>query len=771
MLRHPQGEFAVEGESTADGAFVLERVPGVVGARVFVTAAGFGPRLIRDVHVPPNDRRDFGTIELERGTPVAGRVLTMLGAPIAGVEVALLEFVGPPPGMPQDFVTIFRELRRDDESLDQVITAADGTFTFAGAAPGRYLLVARKPGWQVRFTQPFTVAPPVSPSLEVRLVEGRGIRGIVKDQNGNGIAGAQLAALEFEPASTFISKSQKTTTGPDGRFAYASFGSGEVAIVVSARGFSGMSRSNIRPGGKEVEFVLRKAARFEGRVYDRATGKGLPGAAVIAFQLTASAALDETRSGPDGAYVLEAGPTGENVSVFAKLPGWTPAGLADLPHGQGAPNPMSGLKAGVGQDDIDAGAAIRRDLPMVAGGSISGRVIDGASGEGIAGADVTVVSSSSLVFFGLSEPVLTRTGADGSFTASPVGAGEATIGAAADGYLGTDEARDPNEPLPEGEERPPGHSVDVAPGAALKEVTVRLTRGLELPVLVNDPGGNPMPGATVTWVMPREQLAGVFGPMKRPRTASTDASGKVRLRGLPPRPEIVVAARHPSFPTGGHAEVDLRSPPKDLTIWLVRGASVAGVLLDADDRPAADRAVTFRHEKPETERAFGEWTEASHRCVTDVSGRFVIENLPPGPGAIVVEPVSRFDQSAEKDDCLEHGRLKLTLGSGKREDVRLRLVRGQSITGTVFDAAGKRAANITVYTQAEGPDASGFASAQTAEDGTYRLEGLCPGSYRVAALAPARNPGESDPPPPPPPPPEIRTVAAGSTGVDFRLTK
>jgi hypothetical protein len=38
VLRHPQGEYAIVGESKGDGAFVLARVPGVVGARVFVTA-------------------------------------------------------------------------------------------------------------------------------------------------------------------------------------------------------------------------------------------------------------------------------------------------------------------------------------------------------------------------------------------------------------------------------------------------------------------------------------------------------------------------------------------------------------------------------------------------------------------------------------------------------------------------------------------------------------------------------------------------------------
>ena len=126
MLRHPQAEFAVLASSRADGKFTLDRVPGVVGARVFVSAKGFGPRLIRDVHVPPHDRLDLGAIELARSVPIQGLVVTASGAPIAGAQVDLIESPALAPGAHQNLLSIFHDLRADDEALDKAVTAADG---------------------------------------------------------------------------------------------------------------------------------------------------------------------------------------------------------------------------------------------------------------------------------------------------------------------------------------------------------------------------------------------------------------------------------------------------------------------------------------------------------------------------------------------------------------------------------------------------------------------------------------------------------------------
>jgi hypothetical protein len=225
---------------------------------------------------------------------------------------------------------------------------------------------------------------------------------------------------------------------------------------------------------------------------------------------------------------------------------------------------------------------------MVAGGWVNGRVVDDATGAGIAGAGVTLLHRSGLEFFGMNDPVLARSGPDGAFSASAVGAGRVAVTAAAEGYLSLADAKSSDEePAPETEAR----VVVVPQGATVNDVTVRLRRGADLTVLVTDPDGRPMPGASVTWVRQDEEMAGVFGPKRRPRAVPADESGKARLKGLAARNDIVVAARHPDYPTGGHVTVDMTSPPPSVTVALVRGASLAGVVTGHDGKPAADRTI------------------------------------------------------------------------------------------------------------------------------------------------------------------------------------
>jgi hypothetical protein len=141
---------------------------------------------------------------------------------------------------------------------------------------------------------------------------------------------------------------------------------------------------------------------------------------------------------------------------------------------------------------------------------------------------------------------------------------------------------------------------------------------------------------------------------------------------------------------------------------------------------------------------------------TDAHGRFVIENVPPGAGSVGIEPSSPDweENDPRRDDCLEHGRVRVVLASGKREEVAVQIVRPLSISGRVLDAEGKPLAGVDVELKPQGHEDSGWDSVETGEDGTYRFVGLCPGPYRVTVRESLS-----------------RDVAAGSTGVEFRLLR
>jgi len=81
-----------------------------------------------------------------------------------------------------------------------------------------------------------------------------GIRGIVKDNEGVGIAGATVTAESLESPAT-----RTTTTNRVGRFAFIGFSRGDWLFVVTAEGFEpDQAASNVRRSGRPgvVEFSL-----------------------------------------------------------------------------------------------------------------------------------------------------------------------------------------------------------------------------------------------------------------------------------------------------------------------------------------------------------------------------------------------------------------------------------------------------------------------------------------------------------------------------------
>src|SRR5262249_372184 len=112
------------------------------------------------------------------------------------------------------------------------------------------------------------------------------------------------------------------------------------------------------------------------------------------------------------------------------------------------------------------------------------------------------------------------------------------------------------------------------------------------------------------------------------------------------------------------------------------------------------------------------------------------------------------ENDERRDDCLEQGRVRVVLLPGKREDVRLQIVRPLSISGRVLDADEKPVAGVGVEIKPEGHENSGSVFVATGHDGTYRFVGLCPGAYRVTVRESL-----------------TRDVHAGSTGVEFRLPR
>ncbi|MBK9036298.1 MAG: carboxypeptidase regulatory-like domain-containing protein [Myxococcales bacterium] len=133
--------IAIDGASgrptgRADGTFARAAIAGA--HQVVVTGPGFVPKAVRDVAVEEGAATDLGTITVEAGRSISGRVLDGAGAPVAGATVAagpLLTGGG-------------AELYIENESpgARSTETDADGRFTLTGFGPRPLTVFAGKDG-------------------------------------------------------------------------------------------------------------------------------------------------------------------------------------------------------------------------------------------------------------------------------------------------------------------------------------------------------------------------------------------------------------------------------------------------------------------------------------------------------------------------------------------------------------------------------------------------------------------------------------------------
>ena len=124
---------------------------------------------------------------------------------------------------------------------------------------------------------------------------------------------------------------------------------------------------------------------------------------------------------------------------------------------------------------------------------------------------------------------------------------------------------------------------------------------------------------------------------------------------------------------------------RDLRLEVLRGARLAGRVLDGDGRPLADADVQVRRSR----ETFGQAApgELLRETQSDALGRFELSG---------VEPVA-VQLSAAKSGYLAAPSAVLELGEGEaRADLELRLGRGGQIAGRVVLPGGKPAAGAVV---------------------------------------------------------------------------
>ncbi len=268
-------------------------------------------------------------VPLVRGAGLLGRVVDEDGRPIEGAT-GLLAAGGENP---------FRVFFRTGSGIGAFRTARDGSFKATRIAPGaNQRLTVSHPDYEAHTIGGIVLTAGATRSgLVVVLPKGLGVRGIVKDENGRPLPGADVEvvrAFTFQSgrgASQFsfvggpMTRPRKQT-GPDGRFEFRGLAAGDYTLVASKQGYS---RDRIDPvkvaegrASEPLELVLKPGATISGLVKDRA-GNGVPGYRVAARPSGAAAGPMGPLGGPfteeptaaDGSFVIEGLAAGESYEL------------------------------------------------------------------------------------------------------------------------------------------------------------------------------------------------------------------------------------------------------------------------------------------------------------------------------------------------------------------------------------------------------------------------------------------------------------------------
>lgn len=164
-------------------------------------------------------------------------------------------------------------------------------------------------------------------------------------------------------------------------------------------------------------------------------------------------------------------------------------------------------------------------------------------------------------------------------------------------------------------------------------------------------------------------------------------------------------------------------------------AAIGGVVVAADEagQPIRRAIVTLS----------GPPMIAGRSAITDDEGRFSFANLPASRYGIVASKAAYLDAAYGATRPGRPG-ISLALGESERQEIEVRMARGAVLEGLVRDGRGQPVPDVTVYALntrrlvSVGTFADNRRRTFSTDDrGVFRIFGLAPGEYVVAAALPA----------------------------------
>ena len=318
------------------------------------------------VRIGPEDAATPLEIVLNRGSSVAGRVVTRDGAPVPGATMS----VGYYPASTGPLST--RTDATGAFSIDVVPPGAQSVWALReGYAAGQEHVELPEEGTQVN-------------GIRIVLEPGQRVAGVVLDEDGEPLPGAQIT-----PESAGFNRGAPSFVGPgtisddEGRFHLEALREDRVVLRVWAEGCSVLEQP-VSAGSTNVILRPKRAGRLAGRVVDGRTGK--PVEAFVVRFVAPEAAPNEPRLSSYGAEWSQSGMS------FVGTDGYWTSGLEPLE--MGAVTGVEVSSPGYAVAKVGHAVVVRDPAPdaisveLVSGTRLTGFVIDAATGAPLPGARV-----------------------------------------------------------------------------------------------------------------------------------------------------------------------------------------------------------------------------------------------------------------------------------------------------------------------------------------------------------------------------------------------
>lgn len=537
-------------ESDAAGTYRIA-APDGRDFRVRMEAAG---HLGGGVTVGEPERRvaRLPTVSLTPAVSLAGRAVDPAGRPLEGVlvEAALSSHA--------------------TGAVERHRSGADGRFLLRRLAGGTlYELRAGAPGRLPAHREVATPATPRPlPPVLLTLAANRPVQGRVVDDSDRPVSGARVVLLRSSPSAPRPLRLPppgtpgllETVSGGDGKFSLPGLPAREIDLQVAKTGHAPAALRGLElpPGSGSWDLgpvVLARGVALSGRVVDRG-GKPVAAAEIFraarassaeAFEGSLRDAEPEARSGADGRFTLVDLPAGPPVHLFVRASGYLPI-----------------LVRGLVPPSLEP-VTVR----LEEGESLAGRVLD-AAGSPVAGAQVSLAWRPTIG--GKPQgPAIYRqatSGADGRFVLRGSPRGEVWVGVRARGFV-------PRAPSPY-----------LAPPPDGREIEVHLERGATLAGRISTAAGGPVAGARVA-------LGNTAG--------TSDAEGIYRVEGIEPGP-TEIDLYHPHY-RRLRRPVVVEPGANTLDLEVADGRRVAGRAVDEDGEPVAAARVSLEPRERHAVRA------------------------------------------------------------------------------------------------------------------------------------------------------------------------